>query len=81
VTAFKQWLLDAAASELKPFARLAAGMTDDLEAIANASLSVEHRARGGPHHASQADQKEPETAGQICHSSALGYSIRTDLAL
>ena len=29
-------LLDAAASELKPFARLAAGMTDDLEAITNA---------------------------------------------
>jgi transposase len=36
VTAFKQWLLEAAASELKPFARLAAGMTDDLEAITNA---------------------------------------------
>jgi transposase len=36
VTAFKQWLLDAAAGELKPFARLAAGMTDDLEAITNA---------------------------------------------
>ena len=36
VTAFKQWVLDAAASELKPFARLAAGMTDDLEAITNA---------------------------------------------
>jgi hypothetical protein len=27
VTAFKQWLIDAAASDLKPFARLAAGMT------------------------------------------------------
>ena len=36
VTAFQHWLLDAAASELKPFARLAAGMTDDLEAITNA---------------------------------------------
>ncbi|MDQ6674302.1 MAG: ISL3 family transposase [Chloroflexota bacterium] len=36
VTAFKQWLLDAAGSDLKPFARLAAGMTDDLEAITNA---------------------------------------------
>ena len=36
VSAFKQWLLDAAASKLKPFARLAAGMTDDLEAITNA---------------------------------------------
>jgi transposase len=36
VTAFKHWLLDAAASELKPFARLAAGMTDDLAAITNA---------------------------------------------
>jgi len=36
VSAFKQWLLDTAASELKPFARLAAGMTDDLEAITNA---------------------------------------------
>jgi transposase len=36
VTAFKQWVLDAAVSELKPFARLAAGMTDDLEAITNA---------------------------------------------
>jgi transposase len=36
VTAFKQWLLDAAAGDLKPFARLAAGMTDDLEAITNA---------------------------------------------
>jgi transposase len=36
VTAFKQWLLDAAASDLKPFAGLAAGMTDDLEAITNA---------------------------------------------
>jgi transposase len=36
VTAFMQWVLDAAASELKPFARLAAGMTDDLEAITNA---------------------------------------------
>jgi transposase len=36
VNAFKQWLVDAAASELKPFARLAAGMTDDLEAITNA---------------------------------------------
>jgi transposase len=36
VSAFKQWLLDAAASDLKPFARLAAGMTDDLVAITNA---------------------------------------------
>jgi transposase len=36
VTAFKQWLIDAAASQLKPFARLAAGMTDDLEPITNA---------------------------------------------
>jgi transposase len=36
VNAFKQWLLDAAASELKPFPRLAAGMTDDLEALTNA---------------------------------------------
>ncbi len=36
VTAFKHWLLDAAASELKPFARLAAGMTGDLAAITNA---------------------------------------------
>jgi transposase len=36
VTAFKHWLLDAAAGDLKPFARLAAGMTDDLEAITNA---------------------------------------------
>jgi transposase len=36
VTAFKQWLFDAAGSDLKPFARLAAGMTDDLEAIINA---------------------------------------------
>jgi len=36
VTAFKQGLFDAAASDLKPFARLAAGMTDDLEAITNA---------------------------------------------
>jgi Transposase len=36
VTAFKRWLFDAAASDLKPFARLAAGMTDDLEAITNA---------------------------------------------
>jgi transposase len=36
VTAFKQWLIDAAASGLKPFARLAAGMTEDLEAITNA---------------------------------------------
>jgi len=36
VTAFQRWLLDAAASELKPFARLAVGMTDDLEAITNA---------------------------------------------
>jgi transposase len=36
VSACKQWLLDAAASELKPFARLAAWMTDDLEAITNA---------------------------------------------
>jgi transposase len=36
VSAFKQWLLDAAASELRPFSRLAAGMTDDLEAIINA---------------------------------------------
>jgi transposase len=36
VTAFKHWLLDAAASELQPFARLAAGRTDDLEAITNA---------------------------------------------
>jgi transposase len=35
VTAFKNWLFDAAASELMPFARLAAGMTDDLEAITN----------------------------------------------
>ena len=35
VNAFTQWLVDAAASELKPFARLAAGMTDDLEAITN----------------------------------------------
>lgn len=32
VTAFKHWLLNAAASELKPFARLAAGTTDGLEA-------------------------------------------------
>jgi transposase len=32
VAAFKQWLLDAAASELNPFARLAGGMTDDLDA-------------------------------------------------
>ncbi len=36
VTAFQRWLLDAAASELKPFARLAVGMTDDLVAITNA---------------------------------------------
>jgi transposase len=36
VMAFKRWLLDAAASDLKPFARLAAGMTDDLQAITNA---------------------------------------------
>jgi transposase len=36
VTAFKDWLIDAAASDLKPFARLAAGLTDDLEAITNA---------------------------------------------
>src|SRR5439155_3935606 len=36
VTAFKHWLIDAAASGLKPFARLAAGMTEDLEAITNA---------------------------------------------
>ena len=36
VTTFKQWLIDAAASDLKPFARLAAGMTDDLVAITNA---------------------------------------------
>ena len=36
VTAFQRWLLDAATGELKPFARLAAGMTDDLEAITNA---------------------------------------------
>jgi transposase len=36
VTAFKQWLIDAAASDLNPFARLAAGMTDDLDAITNA---------------------------------------------
>src|SRR6266853_969157 len=36
VTAFKQWLIDAAASGLQPFARLAAGMTEDLEAITNA---------------------------------------------
>jgi hypothetical protein len=35
-TAFKRWLLDAAASELKPFARLAAGKTDDLQAMTNA---------------------------------------------
>jgi transposase len=35
--AFNQhWLIDAAASGLKPFARLAAGMTEDLEAITNA---------------------------------------------
>ena len=33
VTAFKQWVMDAAASDLKPFARLAAGMTDDLERL------------------------------------------------
>ena len=30
VTAFNQWLIDAAARDLKPFARLAAGMTEDL---------------------------------------------------
>jgi transposase len=36
VATFKQWLFDATGSELKPFARLAAGMTDDLEAITNA---------------------------------------------
>ena len=29
-------LVEAAASELKPFARLAAGMTDDLDASTNA---------------------------------------------
>jgi len=45
VTAFKQWLIDAAACDLKPFARLAAGMTDDLEAITNAfRYQCEHRA-------------------------------------
>lgn len=36
VMAFKQWLIDAAGSGLQPFTRLAAGMTDDLEAITNA---------------------------------------------
>jgi transposase len=36
VAAFEQWLIDAAAGDLKPFARLAAGMTDDLVAIKNA---------------------------------------------
>jgi transposase len=36
VTAFNQWLIDAAARELKPFARLAAGVTEDLQAITNA---------------------------------------------
>lgn len=36
VIAFTQWLFDAAGSDLKPFASLAAGMTDDLEAITNA---------------------------------------------
>jgi transposase len=36
VMAFQQWLIDAVASGLKPFTRLAAGMTDDLEAITNA---------------------------------------------
>jgi transposase len=36
VMAFKHWLIDAAASGLHPFTRLAAGMTDDLEAITNA---------------------------------------------
>jgi transposase len=36
VIAFEHWLVDAAASGLRPFARLAAGMTDDLEAITNA---------------------------------------------
>ena len=35
VRAFNQWLIDAATSDLKPFARLAAGITD-LEAITNA---------------------------------------------
>ena len=29
-------MIDAATSDLKPFARLAAGMTDDLDAITNA---------------------------------------------
>jgi transposase len=48
-TAFKQWLMDAAASGLQPFTRLAAGMTDDLEAITNAfrhPWSMEARSKG-----------------------------------
>ena len=69
-TAFKQWLIDAAGSELKPFARLAAGMTDDLEAITNAlSLPVEHRARGRAHQQSQADQESRIWAGQVAPSA------------
>jgi transposase len=36
VNAFTHWLVDAAASALQPFARLAAGMTEDMAAITNA---------------------------------------------
>jgi transposase len=36
LSGFKAWLIDAAASDLKPFVRLATGMTDDLEAITDA---------------------------------------------
>jgi hypothetical protein len=36
VAAFEQWLIDAAAADLTPFARLAAGMTNDLVAIGSA---------------------------------------------
>jgi hypothetical protein len=58
VTAFKPWLLDAAASDLKPFRafgrRYDRRPGGDHERF---SVSVEYRARRGPHHQSEADQK------------------------
>ena len=46
VTAFKAWLMDAAASDLKPFARLAAGMTDE-QLVATLLSSPEYQQHSG----------------------------------
>ena len=80
VTAFKHWVLDAAASELQPFARLVAGMTDDPEAITNAFRYPWSTGPVEGHITRVKLIKESDTDGRTCHFSVLAFPVQTELA-